>query len=1036
MESVEIESGTGIDKRGYEHLKRNEARLRALLQNSSDIISLLDCDGKILYVTPSVQSILGYTPEELVGTNALSLIHACDYERMQAALMHIVVEGRGETHSYRIRCADGSWKWLETTGINLMSNPDVGAIVIDSRDVTALKKAQHAVEEIMDSTMDAVFSVDREWRFTYLNAQAEAAFNAPAHQLLGRNIWKVVPEAVDTDFYRHYHRVMDTQEAVAFEAHVPLRDAWFEARAYPTRSGLSVYFRDITERMRTKQALQESEFRLQSVLSSAALIMWAIDANGIFTLSTGQMLQRIGLRPGEVVGRSIFEVYADQPAILEDARRVLAGEEFASEHEVGDIVLETRYTTVRDASGAVTGAIGVATDITERKRAEKLVLENAGANALRADIANALMRTNNLNEMLQNCAQALFNHLDAALSRVWITQDDQATLELKASVGITSFDADTLKVIPVGHYKVGRIAAERSPHLTNDLLNDLHLLSPEWARQEGIVAFAGQPLIVNDQVIGVLAIFARHPLSKQTLKLLESISTKIALGIERQRALVKVRESEERYRSLVRASSQIVWSADAHGHILDMPDWRAFTGQTPEQVRGLGWLDAIHPDDRSMVLETIQFALEKQTLFRTEYRIRKYDGTYEYFLARGVPLLDPSGEVREWVGMSTNIQERKQAEQNLQKVLSNVQCILWRGIVERRNGELLWNLRIVNEEAAQRVLNMDVKSGDSSLFHSCLTEDAERVDRRASQAILSGEIGYSHEFRCLARDGNVKWLHEDAHIEPLAPGKWLVVGVCTDITERKRVEGELAASHARLERSNRELTEFAYVASHDLQEPLRKIQMFADLIQSQHSDTLHPEAANYMQRMQSAARRMQTLIQSTLSLSHVSTNTSDFQMVDLKEVVQDVLGDLVVRVQSTGARVDVEELCAVEADPSQMRQLFQNLLGNALKFHRPDVPPHIQIRSHILEDRDACCITVSDNGIGFNQEFAERIFLPFRRLRGHSQYEGSGMGLAICRRITERHGGSISVQSTLGEGATFCVVLPLRQEMKAEDKAT
>ena len=252
------------------------------------------------------------------------------------------------------------------------------------------------------------------------------------------------------------------------------------------------------------------------------------------------------------------------------------------------------------------------------------------------------------------------------------------------------------------------------------------------------------------------------------------------------------------------------------------------------------------------------------------------------------------------------------------------------------------------------------------------------------------------------------------------------VVIARDIRERKRAEEELRMTLARLEQSNRELEDFAYVASHDLQEPLRKIQAFGDLLKSRHGAQLDDQARDYIERMQSAAKRMQVLINDLLSFSRVTTKAQPFVRVDLHEIAREVAHDLEVRMHEAGGTMVIGELPAIDADPLQMRQLLQNLASNALKFHRPGVPPHVEI--HGVAANNHVEITVSDNGIGFEEKYAERIFTMFERLHGRGKYEGTGIGLAICRKIAQRHGGEIVARSKLGEGSTFIVRLPLSHE--------
>lgn len=250
--------------------------------------------------------------------------------------------------------------------------------------------------------------------------------------------------------------------------------------------------------------------------------------------------------------------------------------------------------------------------------------------------------------------------------------------------------------------------------------------------------------------------------------------------------------------------------------------------------------------------------------------------------------------------------------------------------------------------------------------------------------------------------------------------------------ERRRLE-ELVATHTReladknlrLERSNGDLEYFAFIASHDLQEPLRKIQAFSDRVTTRYAERLDDQGRDYLGRMSSAAARMQLLIDALLGLSRVSSKKLAAEPVALNSVANDVLGDLEIRIQSSGGRVEVGELPDTEGDVVQLRQLFQNLIGNALKFSRPGEAPMVRVSATRLEANGTMEIRVKDNGIGFEAKDAAKIFLPFQRLHGRAQYEGTGIGLTICQKIVERHGGTIRAESEPGVGTSFFITLPI-----------
>jgi signal transduction histidine kinase len=247
-----------------------------------------------------------------------------------------------------------------------------------------------------------------------------------------------------------------------------------------------------------------------------------------------------------------------------------------------------------------------------------------------------------------------------------------------------------------------------------------------------------------------------------------------------------------------------------------------------------------------------------------------------------------------------------------------------------------------------------------------------------------------------------------------------------DITERRFTEWHLADQHRELERSNDALDEFAAVASHDLQEPLRKILSFGEQLVATAGPALEGDARRHVERMLGAADRMRTLISDLLTYSQVATRVVPFAATDLAGVAREVVADLEATIADASGRIEIGELPVIDADRAQMRQLLQNLLGNALKYRRKDVPPVVRLSSACSGGRN-CTITVADNGIGFNDRYAEKIFKMFERLHARTQYAGSGIGLAICRKIVERHSGTIAATSTAGQGATFTVTLPITQ---------
>ncbi len=380
-------------------------------------------------------------------------------------------------------------------------------------------------------------------------------------------------------------------------------------------------------------------------------------------------------------------------------------------------------------------------------------------------------------------------------------------------------------------------------------------------------------------------------------------------------------------------------------------------------------------------------------------------------------------------------------------------------IEERDEGEPEWDLVYVSPQV-EALLGYTPEEylSEPKIWERLLyPDDRERVLAEEARTKETGEP-FGVQYRIFTRTGDVAWIRDETILVRDEEGRSLFrQGVMYDITDQKRAEEEvrrlneelerrvaertaqLEAYAEKLQRSNRELQDFAYIASHDLQEPLRKVLTFGDRLKAKYGEALGEQGRDYVERMEGAAARMRDLVDDLLTLSRVTTEARPFAPVDLTEVAREVISDLEARIEEVGGHVEVHELPTIEADRLQMRQLLQNLIGNALKFHkRSGEAPVVKVRPEISEERrgardagsarnELCRITVEDNGIGFDEEHLERIFMPFQRLHGRDVYEGTGMGLAICRKVVERHGGKITAEGAPGRGATFTVTLPMVQ---------
>jgi PAS domain S-box-containing protein len=490
---------------------------------------------------------------------------------------------------------------------------------------------------------------------------------------------------------------------------------------------------------------------------------------------------------------------------------------------------------------------------------------------------------------------------------------------------------------------------------------------------------------------------------------------------ERKRAEEELRQSREDLNRAQEVGHIGSWRLDVCRDVLTWSDenHRIFGVSKGTPLTYESFLEIVHPDDRQFVDTQWKAGLAGEP-YDIEHRI-SVDGLVKWVREKAYLEFDDGGKLLGGFGITQDITERKAAEEALRQLSQfpgeNPNPVLRSTL----DGEILY----ANAPARHWLATLG-RQDDGPLPAPVRTAVARAIDQtHALETEITDPSGLT--FSIFA-------------VQP--PGERYVNIYGLDITERKKAEDALLRSHDELETRvaertlelelrNRELQEFSAIASHDLQEPLRKIQAFGGMLEQEMSESLTDSAQDYLSRMTGAAARMQELIKALLAYSRVATKANPFERVDLKHMVEKIVGDLDLSIDAKQPVVEVGDLPAIDADPVQMSQLLQNLMVNAIRYARKGEASVVKISGRKFnpagKKRTYCELRVQDNGIGFDMRYLDRIFLPFERLHGRAEYEGTGMGLAICRRIVERHGGKITAQSRPGEGATFIVTLPMRQ---------
>ena len=695
-------------------------------------------------------------------------------------------------------------------------------------------------------------------------------------------------------------------------------------------------------------------------------------------------------------------------------------------------------------------------DITAQKQAgeriEKTLTRQRGVGRLR----QSLLAPGPLEDQLRKVTDAIVRLFDADFSRIWLIRPGDLCergcihaevhegphvcrrrdrcLHLVTSSGrYTHIDGPGHRRVPFGCYKIGRVASGEDPKFVcNDVRNDPSIHNQAWARELGLESFAGYQLRTPlGETLGVLALFAKHPIQADEDAMLDGLGNTVARVVSQAGVEEALRAKEYTLSESQRIAHVGSWS-------WELPMGATACAWTPETYRVFGvspdtfvpsaegFLNLIHADDRASMQAWIDACLAGEEPPDLEFRVGLPDGGVRHILGRGHLERGAENQPIRVTGIAQDITERKQAEAGLRKSEA-----LHRLLFDSSRDAMMtlappwWKFTSGNAAA----LAMFGAKGAAEF--SALGPWDVSPERQPDGSLSADKAREAIEAAMREGFRSFEWMHRRLDgAEFLATvvltriemaGQAFLEATVRDITESRRLAEDLARHAEKLARSNAELERFAYVASHDLQEPLRMVASFTQLLSKKYSGKLDETADRYIEFAVDGAKRMQQLIVDLLAFSRVNSKELDLRQTNCEAVVQTALQNLSAAMEESGAAIERDPLPVLTADAGQLGQLFQNLIGNAIKF-RGQAPLRIHIAA---ADRGPDWLfSIQDNGIGIDPRYSDRIFQIFQRLHTRAEYPGTGIGLAVCQKVVERHGGKIWVESEPGAGSTFRFTIP------------
>ena len=1015
-------------KRMQEVVRSSEEKLHTVLESMSDGVIVLDMFGGIMDVNDSAVRMFEYgSSEELVGKTALDTIAERDHQKCADAIQRSIEAGGTPSSLEFVMVTKGGREFDAELGTSMLHDSEgnmIGFVGV-VRDITerkrwesALKESEERLSTMFDAVRDGIIIIDLEVNMLQVNEATLQMTGYSREDLIGKSALEFVAEYDRMKVVEDMAKTLEDKKVKLMPVyHLVRKDgSEFEAELGSGMmldkegnvAGFVGVIRDVTERRRMEEEVRKTAEKLRIMFDSIKDAVIVSDMSGTILEVNDAALQISGWSREEFVNKNAIEILAekDRDAAIESIMKQAEGEVTMETAECtlilsGGKELEAEFTAslMRDAEGNPMGTITVARDITERKQMQEELRKTA--------------------EKLRIVIESIGDMIIITDRDLKYTNVNEATVRM---LGCT--DRESL----IGTDITEAVAGRDRDSVTRALKGALK-------RKTSIEAL-GYAFVTAD---------GKEFEAEATVEILRDCAGKVVGLIisardvtERKRMMEALRDSEEKKRLIFESLRDSVMVVDLKGDVVEANE---------ACLRQLGY-----SREELLRMNTLQFVSEKDKDRAVENAVKMVsvgvaDDYFDYSILALVTkegkeievehstalMRDSLGKPAYVIGIARDITERKRAEEALraseEKLRTMFNSIKDGIVVTDMTGKI-----VEGNEMAFRMAGYDslaeVTGRNPVEFIS--EKDRPRLVEDLTRFFEKGEAAEHLEYTMVKKDGgefdielSISTLHDaDGNTSGF-------IAVERDVTERKRMQDQINRMVEDLKRSNAELEQFAYVASHDLQEPLRMISSYTQLLARRYKGKLEPEADEFIEFAVDGSTRMQTMVQALLTYSRVGTRGKPPEPTECETVLALAKKNLQAALQEKEAEVTNDPLPTIMADDVQMVQLFQNLIGNGIKFQSEGVQPHVHVS---VEDKgEEWLFSFKDNGIGIDPEYKERIFVIFQRLHSKQTYKGTGIGLSVCKKIVERHGGTIWVESELGKGATFCFTIPKYREEAIEE---